>query len=340
MYFHKQSYDNIHSSAGRLWFVIQYIKVVVIENSENIFILFNRNHEMASISSIISKSEYWCRLAIKCDHHIGKALLNILHNSYNDSTYQGLPDEPSKLYTELKKHEKILKDLRKRKVIFDEQWELLFPADKKTNSSKFDVTVTVVLIRNCTTLPSPSGGWKYPLPSDKSIGANCIRARDDVRNFLYHYPCISNMKEPEFIGKWNESDNILIGLQYTISTLELKTKSLDPDRVSYLQLVLNYLKVGQNALQDLVDQNTTDIQNVKVLTSDVSEMKKSIDEMSVILTNKEKLAYYTIANLETKLEKAFSKYEDLHDRHGKEIKDIRSMINAHDSKIEKIQSGK
>ena len=143
---------------------------------------------MISINDVINAVQFWLRLAIFLHDLLKNSLIWVLHNKLNDPSYDGLPEDPYKLYEFFKNH-KTLQQLIKNKKLQQDQINLIFPPnDNRTFSSKFDVTLTCFLIRNCCDrLQPPANGWgdKNPPDSDQSIAANVIRARE-WRNFVHH----------------------------------------------------------------------------------------------------------------------------------------------------------
>ena len=81
----------------------------------------------------------------KIDHY----QLEIFHKHFSR--------DPATLYNELKRHERALDRLRPRKLKED-QWQLIFPASGLTDSSKFDTTLTCLLIKNVCRYTIPRTG--------------------------------------------------------------------------------------------------------------------------------------------------------------------------------------
>ena len=66
---------------------------------------------------------------------------NVLHSVF--------PRDPKQLYLELVTHQKKLLELKtKKRVLSQEQYDLLFPASQQTNSEEFDTTLLGVLLRS------------------------------------------------------------------------------------------------------------------------------------------------------------------------------------------------
>ena len=220
---------------------------------------------------IIKDNENWFRLSTAQRGPVKQKLSDILHNKNNDK-YQGLPEDPLQLYHELSTtHKPKIDVLKKKKVLNDDQIELLMPTngDKKTFSEKFDVTLIVLLIINCTTLPPPVNGWfKSPLDSDTSAAANVLRARA-WRNFLNHTDVID---QTEFETEWKKGISILTGLGGSANDMvPLKTASLDPNQEVVMNSLIDFnakvlsQAIGNTAkIKDLDNQaigNTTKINN-------------------------------------------------------------------------------
>ena len=166
------------------------------------------------VAQATKKIHYWLRLAIILHDSFKQSLLHVLHNKdYN--SYKGLPDAPSDLYTELSTtHKQTIDNLLKNNVLKKDQLEILLPTngDNKTYSDAFDVTLLVVLIENCTTLPPPTDGWEQIAPpdSDTGIAANVLRVRE-FKISLYQTDATS-IDESGFNMKWAKGIHIIKGL--------------------------------------------------------------------------------------------------------------------------------
>eukprot|EP00111_Clytia_hemisphaerica_P019004 TCONS_00056191-protein len=148
-----------------------------------------------TIAALVTVIQFWLRLATFLHGPLKSFLLHVLHNLSNDPTYNGLPQDPQKLYLELSTpaNRKTINDLKngkngKKKVLQQDQVDALLPPTvNATDSSQFDVTLICILIINFTDLPAPLKGWKNKNPptTDLSIGAFVIRARE-WRNYIHH----------------------------------------------------------------------------------------------------------------------------------------------------------
>ena len=237
-----------------------------------------------SIAETIQEIQYWLRLSLLLHEPIQKALIGILCNKSNELSYIGLPCKPEDLYKELSTtYQSVIKKLVKKGIIRQPQLELIFPPnDNKTYAEKFDTTLVVILIRNCTTLPAPQNGWddKKPPISDISIAAFCIRARE-WRNFLIHTEP-SEIDLVLFQTQWKKGEDIVVGLRYAYDTSYLMTISLDPKH----QLVLRGLFVfmgnlhmvqikQQKELNDQALHNQELSRRLSIISSELESLLKA-----------------------------------------------------------------
>ena len=231
------------------------------------------------MANCIHQNQYWLRLVVCASEHINPGLLDVLHNDgpNTDPTYKGIPRDPKLLYIFLSTPQSIIiiNQLKSKNIIKQDQYELLFPPGcVETDSKKFDPTLNQVLIRNFTTLKTDNGWWKLDklLPGDTSVAANAVRAVA-FRNSVYHYGCPGDMKKLEFDNKFTEADNILKGMKYTGNIVNVKTMSLDPERISVLKALYKLVQIQTNKLQVAYDNSAADISTIKNLKTDVSKLK-------------------------------------------------------------------
>ncbi|VDI16332.1 Hypothetical predicted protein [Mytilus galloprovincialis] len=137
---------------------------------------------------------------------------------------------PSCLDSSLKKEFNKLKDLQKKRVINQSQWNLLFPRFPDVPDSKsFDVTLIITLLRNLTTLTPPRGGLDQ-LPSDNENTPSSDLARIKYyRNFLAHLD-EGKVDSTTFTTAWDNVTSAISRLGGQPMKLEcddLKVKILD-----------------------------------------------------------------------------------------------------------------
>ncbi|XP_076105878.1 uncharacterized protein LOC143074214 [Mytilus galloprovincialis] len=122
-----------------------------------------------------------------------------------------------------------LDDLKYRKVLTQTQWNLLFPTNGVPDSTTFDVTLMICLIRNLASIIQPRNGFdRLPLPVETTPGADLARIKW-YRNVLAHHDS-NKMATADFNTAWsNISDAVrrLGGQPMNKECQELKVKILD-----------------------------------------------------------------------------------------------------------------
>jgi len=210
----------------------------------------------SKLSAEVNQHKYWLRLILALEVHVSRALLDVVQNRNKDSSYQGLPEKHVDLYNYLKRnHNSIIQQLKKNKILNEDQLDLLFPANGQTDSSKWDITLIVIVIRYCVNIPPPTNGWKKQLAvGDNTKSAGAIKARD-LRNWLKHGKIDDVKTKAQFDGKWAEINNLLICLDYNNIP---KFNDLETD-----DLLEDYIEEAKKIFADLVtkeiDQTKKDV---------------------------------------------------------------------------------
>ena len=115
-------------------------------------------------------------------------LLSKIEESLRKKYHIKLPQDPVQLYDYLlKNHEKDINKLLKKNVLKQDQYDLLFPQNKKTDSMTFDVTLLVLQLRSFWFKKPPAGKtWdEWPDNNDNSDVAHLNRIRL-TRNLIQH----------------------------------------------------------------------------------------------------------------------------------------------------------
>ena len=214
-------------------------------------------------------------------------LLCVLHNKNNDPSYKGLPEDPSELYKELSTtHKSAINKLVKAKVLKKDQLEILLPknGDNKTYSDAYDVTLLVVLIINCTTLPPPQDGWyKIPPDSDTGVAANVVRGRE-WRIFLNHIDA-NAIDEAAFNLKWTEGIAIIQGLVGSVKDItSLKTISLDPKHELVIKSLMDFNQQEIIKLRGKIDNASKQIdENSEKIEENKVEISTRFDQQTELM---------------------------------------------------------
>ena len=165
-----------------------------------------------------------CYLAV--NYHCQQSLLEVLHSN-------GIPADPEELYKffDTPNNKAEIHQLIKKKVLKDDQVNLLLPQNQRTFSQKWDITLICVVIINFSTLPPPKGGWKIkvPDPTDVSAASYVVKIRNR-RNNTNHQTLDSLKDEKTFNDTFNEVEDLLVGLNYAKLNefREMNIESIDP----------------------------------------------------------------------------------------------------------------
>ncbi|XP_052082477.1 uncharacterized protein LOC127720106 isoform X2 [Mytilus californianus] len=94
---------------------------------------------------------------------------------------------PSCLVASLKKEYNKLRELQKKRIINQSQWNLLCPRFPDVPDSKiFDVTLIMILLKNLTKLTPPHGGYDTLPSSNETTPTSDLARIKYYRNFLAH----------------------------------------------------------------------------------------------------------------------------------------------------------
>ena len=206
--------------------------------------------KMNTSTGDLKQCDNWIRSGVALQRCVIPALLSVLHNTNNDPSYTGLPQDETKLFQCLclfkKREEKNVK-----KVVRSDQWAVLYPASGKTDSKTFDVTLLVIVIRYETNLPAMKGGWgiKNPDANDFSKDAFCIAARE-LRNLIIHSSIKSFEPVKEFDNVWSKLEKLLNGLNFDDMTSFQTLKHCTLDHT--LSQAVSALQIKQSDMETSV----------------------------------------------------------------------------------------
>ena len=205
------------------------------------------------------------------------------------------------LYKELLRFQPQFKSLMTKRVLKQDQYDIIYPNDKKTYFSKFDINIITLIIRNCQMLPSPAAGWdNAPLPHDASISANIMRARI-IRNIIFHYVDPSAMSEAEFQNLWSDIASILQALNYHEDISVIQQGKFDSYPMEVLKSRLIYLEEKHDRFKQHTEDELIEI-NSKIC--DIKEVlsKKPNEEDSTLITDNMDLLFFNMIKKEMEME--------------------------------------
>ncbi|XP_076107867.1 uncharacterized protein LOC143076107 isoform X2 [Mytilus galloprovincialis] len=140
---------------------------------------------------------------------------------------------PGGLQTVLNQNKfKVLDPLKRKRVINQKQWDLLYPRTGVVSSNNFDLTLMICLIRNLTEI---SVGDLLPLPLDVSVGADLSRMKH-YRNLVAHCDD-GTLSNEEFQDIWTEISLAVVrlgGMNFQQTCNELKVSTLDKNDMEIL----------------------------------------------------------------------------------------------------------
>ena len=175
----------------------------------------------ASASSVYAVSEEktngtrLARLLIDEGTHVLRKVLHSVH-------------PPATLQQVLNNNHRKLQSLKSKRVIFDDQWEKLFPTSGDPPDPKmFDITLLHLLLREICRLTAPPTGWhKMPADGDVSREANIIRIKC-FRNELCH-SVSTGVPNAEFEDKWSKISTSLESLEASVYRKKIQDLKDDP----------------------------------------------------------------------------------------------------------------
>ena len=120
---------------------------------------------------------------------------------------------PANLAASLNRNYVILANLFKKKVLFQFQWDRLFPPGGATpDSETFDTSLLFVLLTNICGLSPPLSGWhRKPVPSDTSLEANIVRCKN-FRSMMLGSISTIGIDTTTLNALWQEISAVLVAL--------------------------------------------------------------------------------------------------------------------------------
>ncbi|XP_068679879.1 nephrocystin-3-like [Montipora foliosa] len=185
---------------------------------------------------------------------------------------------PETLEDGLKKNLPKLQRLKSRGVIFDDQWEKLFPGTgDPPNIAQFDITLLHLLIREISNLPPPVTGWhKLPATNDASTQANIARIKF-FRNELSHSHSTA-ITESEFENKWDQISSALEGILVYIQRKKIQRLKNDPIDHDTYRTVEEHIKKWRRLQQQENDEPSSclpdEVPEVFGRSKEINEVKQ------------------------------------------------------------------
>ncbi|XP_052072896.1 ankyrin-3-like [Mytilus californianus] len=156
---------------------------------------------------------------------------------------------PKDLHSMLNTKKNTLSGLKRQRVLNQAQWNLLFPIKGVPDSTTFDVTLMICLIRNLTSVAQPINGFNSLPPSVETTPEADLARIKWYRNILAHHDN-NIMATVGFNTAWsNITDAVsrLGGQPMNQECQELKVKSLDQSN----QEIMLEIKQLQKEMEEL-----------------------------------------------------------------------------------------
>ena len=198
---------------------------------------------------------------------------------------------PSNLAAGLNANYPTLNTLKKRRVLHQPQWDLLFPPGGATpDSNTFDITLLFILLTNMCGLSPPLSGWhKSPPSSDTSLEANLTRIKL-YRNELYGHVTSTGVQTAVFNVKWQEISAVLVALGLNpVEVVRLKSAPCGEDFISAVmewvksdEEIKSQLEELRTNLQDslkMQEENHRTLQDTQVAVEGVRQIHKHTHEV-------------------------------------------------------------
>ena len=145
---------------------------------------------------------------------------------------------PGKLAADLHSHCSTLDDLFARRILSNDQKQLLFPPDRSNpNSKNFDISLLFLLLTEICGLSPPHKTWSNkPHAKNKSEAANIVRIKL-FRNKLLHTP-ETRIDTRVFTQLWKEISGVLVSLG--LSQAEINRLEAEPCREDYIDILFKW----------------------------------------------------------------------------------------------------
>ncbi|KAL9974407.1 hypothetical protein ACROYT_G011433 [Oculina patagonica] len=193
---------------------------------------------------------------------------------------------PANLQLVLTRSKPVIQSLRMKRIVNPIQWSKLYPVTPASvSSASFDITLTVVLLRNICGLTPPVTGWDtLPSPGDTSREADIARVKY-FRNTIYGHAEQASVDDVTFNQYWQDIRDTLVrlgGVQYGVAIDTLETECMDPDVEDHYKELLKQWKMDDDNMKDKLSEVETELEKVK----------KQVDDLTAIVAPKKDIKYF------------------------------------------------
>ena len=192
---------------------------------------------------------------------------------------------PANLNAVLSSNSPTLQNLNKKGILNNSQWNLLFPTPPAcSDSSNFDITLLVLLLRNICGLPTPAKGWNdLPLATDTNVQDDIARIKF-YRNNIFAHVHRASLTNLEFCKYWIEIRDALVRRGAQVADIDqLRDTSMDLEAGRCIKALEQWCLHEQNikVIKELKEDVTRE---VKKISDDVKgEAKKVYGKVEEVL---------------------------------------------------------
>lgn len=223
---------------------------------------------MASVPPSVASTKETTNFARLC-----RVLVDVASQALRDTFDRIHP--PGNLHLVLAKGKPVIQSLKKKRIVNPIQWSKLYPVTPSSvSSASFDITLTVVLLRNICGLKPPVTGWDtLPAPRDTSPEADIARVKY-FRNTIYGHAEQASVDDVTFNQGQDIRDTLvrLGGVQYGVAIDILKTECMDPDIEDYYKELLKQWKKDDDDMKDKLSEVETELTKVKKQVDELTSM--------------------------------------------------------------------
>lgn len=175
-----------------------------------------------------------------------------------------------------------LKNLRGKRVVTAQQWQHLYPSVSsatQVSSSDFDITLLFLLLRNISSLVSPSTGWdKLPIYSDITREADLVRLKF-YRNYIFAHISETSIDDKDFETYWSEIGSVLSrlgGPRYETEVERLKVAPIDEVEEASCVRILEEWQDYEKNLKTCIKE--TEDRVIEKLDKEEEKISEKLDE--------------------------------------------------------------
>ena len=223
-----------------------------------------------------------------------------------------------------------LQNLKKKGILNNSQWKLLFPTPPAcADSSNFDITLLVLLLRNICGLPTPAKGWNdLPLATDTNVQDDIARIKF-YRNSIFAHAPKASLTDLDFSSYWTEIRDALVRLGVKVTDIDqLKDTSVDLEAERCIKALEQWCLHEQN-----IEEIKKLSKNVEGVKEDVTRGVKRMSDGFEGVAHKFRMIHGKMEGIGERVEGVSGKLEEVKE-------EIRAEISSRLEEVKADMSGK